>query len=484
MECENVLQLFQSAAASDVVARILAAVQCGENQYLHDGDGGQGDSASSTICASCDNVTCLPGDRTFRTGTCGGTNNGFVCHTFAPCTIDGFYFDVGTAACRACSNIACRPGQFRAGACGGVTDGHTCHACDSTTCTDFNTEYRVGVCTGTVNGYTCEPRPACPGHQYLAGAGTATPGECQDRRITSCGAGEYLAGSPMVEGVCTPCANIACGVGTFREGACGSTDNSYACPPCTNTVCTPGSFRVGTCSGTTNGYACVPQPTCAAGHHLADATATSAGSCAPHPVCTGGKSLLGATNVTAGTCSSRGCSGHGAAHADSSMTRLVCDCDVGWAGEDCDDAGPLVGIILGVLFGVALLGAVVYHYHIKPARLARQVAFAASSTRPIAVSLLNGDLMVLRDWGGCRDLRTLLRKQHPDKVGPYDQFELREPASDGTNTDRRIDPTYQSRDRDRFLRSAAPIALVALFVAVHADIRNPRPSQIQNQSEI
>ena len=79
------------------------------------------DESTNYQCLACVNKDCKDG--TYRTGTCEGTGNNFVCASQPICPKDE-YLDGATTLiqgkCKACDSTVCSPGTFRTGTCSGT----------------------------------------------------------------------------------------------------------------------------------------------------------------------------------------------------------------------------------------------------------------------------------------------------------------------------------------------------------------------------
>ena len=186
---------------------------CWPNQYLKDAT-----PLTKGICAdqpTCTNGEHLQGATATSAGVCsscaagsyGGAGDGscIECKNDPQCTADAEYLN-GTCAgkedtrtCVACSNLACKLGQYRTGFCAGRDDDYvcasqpvcednyfldgadattlgTCTQCKNTQC--LATQYRTGACVTGVDGFICTDQPTCTNEQFLNGGDTFTKGEC------------------------------------------------------------------------------------------------------------------------------------------------------------------------------------------------------------------------------------------------------------------------------------------------------------------
>ena len=107
-----------------------------------------------SICIPCANVEC--GALQYRTGSCGGKDNGFTC--------------------KMCSNLQCPPGQVQTGQCAEDVDGFQCAPCANLECGEG--DFRVGECAGTSDGFTCRKQPVCEAGKTLYGSTNTTMGLC------------------------------------------------------------------------------------------------------------------------------------------------------------------------------------------------------------------------------------------------------------------------------------------------------------------
>lgn len=186
------------------------------------------DESSNYQCLPCENKDCKDG--TYRTGTCEGTGNNFVCASQPTCPKDE-YLDGATTMlqgkCKACDSTVCSPGTFR-----------------------------TGTCSGTVS-----PRRTCT-HLF-----------------TSCSCYCVFVSRPPLVFLSIPCESSGslilfqpAGLITTHTGS----TNEFKCEPCMPASCAAGEERRGECSGTTITFACVP---CKEGFFNSDTSGVS------HVVC-------------------------------------------------------------------------------------------------------------------------------------------------------------------------------------------------------
>jgi hypothetical protein len=143
-------------------------------QASHCGECNSGFYLAARSCTSCGNTQCAAGK--YRTGSCSGTNDGYVCKTCTTCGT-GEYKTGGCSgtsdtACFACSNANCASGKYRSGSCSGTTNGYTCTACASG-------KYKSGTNALT----TCTPKKTfcATGETFQEGLSTT-----KDRDDTAC----------------------------------------------------------------------------------------------------------------------------------------------------------------------------------------------------------------------------------------------------------------------------------------------------------
>ena len=76
--------------------------------------------------------------------------------------------------CVACGNIACAAGQYRSGSCDGTANGYVCR--DQPTCGESDVEYLDGA--SATSAGACQKQPTCEGNTYLTGASPTLKGVC------------------------------------------------------------------------------------------------------------------------------------------------------------------------------------------------------------------------------------------------------------------------------------------------------------------
>ena len=138
----------------------------------------------------------------YRTGSCSGTANGFKCNAQPICTTNKQYLKGSSptkaGTCAVCSFAECGAGEYRSGTCGGTTNGFTCK--DQATCGAGQylkgaSELTLGVCT------------KCPKFTWMDETEHRHP-KCKPQ--VTCEAGQYLPTSRALEkgfvfGICLPC---------------------------------------------------------------------------------------------------------------------------------------------------------------------------------------------------------------------------------------------------------------------------------------
>ena len=312
---------------------------------------------ANTVCANCRNQVC-DGDN-YRSGICSGHVDGYQCNPCEYTTCSENYYRTGSCGtqsnptengyqCRACSHQVCGgPNQWRSGSCSGTSDGYVCASC--TECAPGH--YRSAGCTPGVAPQadsTCTPLTDCGTNQYESTAPTTTTDRvctpvtncssleqghtaspatatsdavCETSRecfetewqvvapgpnngrvcdpLTVCGTDEYVMtqATLITDRVCDACENsvcadttfrtgvcdtgtglgytcetcsfLDCDAGDFRQGFCGGVTDGYNCTTCSYTDCDPDTFQTGVCDGTNDGWSCLPctNANCAAGEY-------------------------------------------------------------------------------------------------------------------------------------------------------------------------------------------------------------------------
>ena len=123
------------------------------------------------VCAACRNVKCDSGSDSNglqsvvqRSGTCGGTTDGFMCTSVLLSCSPGSYFTWQASAFKAsCTpQPTCVSGEFLSG--GSTTTKGACKAC--TTCGNITivshlSVYSTGTCAGNEDKTECKDQPKC-----------------------------------------------------------------------------------------------------------------------------------------------------------------------------------------------------------------------------------------------------------------------------------------------------------------------------------
>ena len=200
-------------------------------------------------CTTCSNSQCSPAQ--YRTGTCGGTTNGFTCNAQPVCKANQFLKGSSSTtkgACATCKNIKCGADQYRSGTCSGTTDGFACNdqaSCGAGQYLKAASELGLGVCTRcpkftwmdeTEHRHPqCKPQALCFAGHYLPTSSALEEGlvfgiclpceadsdpklptvpryqektshrEASCKPQEGCGSGHYLSGTSETKGVCQPC---------------------------------------------------------------------------------------------------------------------------------------------------------------------------------------------------------------------------------------------------------------------------------------
>lgn len=277
------------------------SITCFENHYR---TGSCGTSSNPTEngyqCRECSHQMCN-GTNQWRSGTCSGTTDGYVCASCTECA-PGHYRSAGCTpgvapqADSTCTPLTdCGANQYESTApttttdrvctpvtnCSSLDDGHTASpatetsdaVCESSRACNHETEWQVAARTETT-GWICDPLTVCGMDEYVMTQATLTTdrvcGACENSvcadttfRSGVCDTGTGLGYT------CETCSFLDCDAGEFRQGYCGGVTDGYNCTTCSNTDCDPDTFQTGVCDGTIDGWSCLPctNTNCAAGEY-------------------------------------------------------------------------------------------------------------------------------------------------------------------------------------------------------------------------
>ena len=299
-------------------------------------------------CKACSNANCDDGH--YRSGTCGGNANGYMCTKQPTCSIGQFLMGKGKTNKGKCVPCAanCAAGKYQTGHCGRQP-----HLVRTVPCP-------AGTST-IMDQAACRAAAKALGKPFATASQPTYPRGCYYFQFTVFGSlpglkrvvfnthatGDTTGGGSSVSIFCIPasgpssstfdgcrgCANATCAAEQYRSGVCTTATAGHtcteqptcpanqflkgatkvhkgSCTTCSNTKCPANQYRSGVCSGTSNGFECGDHPACTEGQYLTNHTATSRGACADRPTCPPGQYLQGSTTTTTGqctTCSNMNC---------------------------------------------------------------------------------------------------------------------------------------------------------------------------------